>query len=208
MTSSQTPCITHGDSRPPGIQEHSRGLLGGSKPSNTVAPVRCPARDFSWPHGRGAARHAPCARSVYAGSPAGGRHNTVWRCWCLASPASSLPWVALVATISRETMQTQLPAPVRQGRRTRVRPIDAAAVDDHDSWLPCHCSARGRKRRYVACVPTRHVTAARAALPDGCQITDPCGGPHPLMLASRSLGGTSGDPLALGVSVYGRIGHG
>src|SRR5919109_4183833 len=32
---------------------------------------------------------------------------------------------------------------MRQGRRERVRPMDAAVVDSHDHRLPCQCPPRG-----------------------------------------------------------------
>lgn len=63
---------------------------------------------------------------------------------CIAPEAC--PGVVHVATMGRETMQTHLPAPVRQGRHGLVRPMDAAAVDSHDHRLPGPCPPRGPRR--------------------------------------------------------------
>ena len=52
-------------------------------------------------------------------------------------------------------MQTPLPTPARQGRRERVRPMDAAAVDHHEHWLPWQRSPRGMPLGMPRGVPGR-----------------------------------------------------
>jgi hypothetical protein len=78
-------------------------------------------------------------------SPRGRSAKHLRRRWYPASRASSLPWRCACGHNGpgNNAEQTQLPAPVRQGRRERVRAMDAAGVNSHDHWLPCQCPPRG-----------------------------------------------------------------
>ena len=60
----------------------------------------------------------------------------------LHHPPEALHGIQMVSTARGQKMQTKLLVPVRQRRRTLVRPMEATAIDHHDHLFPCAAKER------------------------------------------------------------------